>query len=264
MSFKQRNYGQKSVRRAGIVKTQSARRTASRNTRFSARRASAQQVQLLRKNAGEKKGVDILLTQAAIISTTNTNANSTVLNLVQTGNGSWNRVGKQVYLKSVRLRGSCIMRYAPDGITGEVEMDFLRMVVVWDKQPSGGTIPTWDTIFGYTLQDGTEGSTVLSGPRYDNMGRFQVLRDVIINAEETLTPVTNAAVQMIPEIECSFDEYIKLGNKTSIYSGQSAPMTIADISTGALYVYWRSTPQLAGTSQWTVTDQSMARLRYSD
>ena len=54
---------------------------------------------------------------------------------------------------------------------------------------------------------------------------------------------------------------MKLKDLESVYSGQSNPMTIADISTGALYLVMRS--QYTGVAS-SVTVDGIARLRYKD
>jgi len=102
------------------------------------------------RNASEKKGVDTSIALTPVIATTNTNASSFVLNLIQAGNGSWNRVGRKVHLKSLRLRGHLRWLYGNNAGTNNLDANAVRMVVVWDKQPSGGAIPTFDAIFGKT------------------------------------------------------------------------------------------------------------------
>jgi len=210
-----------------------------------------------RANAKEKKGMDTALTQASpIISTTNTNANAVVLNLVQAGTGSWNRVGRKVHLKSARLIGNSIFVYNQQATTADWEEAILRMVVVWDKQPSGGTIPTFDTIFGGTVQDGTESSSVLASVRYDNTERFRVLADCVWDLNATATGSTSNTQRI------SFDKYVALKNLTTVYSGQSSPCTIADISTGGLYLIFRATTNTAITT--IDVTPLYVRLRYMD
>jgi len=208
----------------------------------------------------EVKGVDILLTQAApIITTTGTNANALVLNCIQPGSGSWNRIGRKVHLKSLRMKGSVAFTSTPSA-AGAENGNFVRIVVVWDQQPSGAAVPTWDTIFGITDQTGTESSTIMSPPRYDNMDRFTVLKDFTVDYQmQPSTPVSTAAVvEYVP-----FDCFISLAGREVVFSGQSNPCTIADISTGALYVYFRAiTADASQTAQVPAT--SVARLRYSD
>ena len=58
------------------------------------------------------------------------------------------------------------------------------------------------------------------------------------------------------------DRFIPLKGLETIYSGQSSPCTIADISTGALYIIFRSETS-NGASNWAVKN-SIGRLRYYD
>jgi len=210
---------------------------------------------------GEKKGVDTALVLTPIIATTNTNGSCFVLNLIPPGTGSWNRVGRKVYLQSVRIKGSVVVSYSPAATTSNISAALIRMVLVWDKQPSGGAIPTFDTVFGTTDQAGLEATTVLSPPKYDNMDRFKVLKDCVIDAG--INAVVTGGTQNFILNEEPIDEYVKLGGRECVYSGQSATQTIADISTGALYVYFRSTVN-SSTTVPEVTSTTYARVRYSD
>lgn len=214
------------------------------------------------RRAGEKKGFDTGLTIAAVIDTTNTNGDCFVLNLCQQGAGYWNRIGRKINLESVRLRGIAQFNFAPVATTAALISNTLRMVLVWDKQPSGGAIPTFDTVFGTTGQDGTEGTTFLNPVKFDNMDRFSVLKDWVCSqmphaalSSGTTNPVT---------VQVPFDEYVKLGGREVVFLGQTAPMTIADISTGALYVYFRVETNTASTGTVSIDNSSFARLRYTD
>jgi len=213
--------------------------------------------------AGEKKGVDTPLTISTVVATTNTNDDCQVLNLVQQGSGSWNRVGRKINLQSVRLRGIARHTSSPAVTSGYLNSNNLRMVVVWDKQPSGAAIPTFDTVFGLTDQDGTESSTYLAPVRYDNMDRFSVLRDEFCPMNVVTDNQSGGATDAV-RWEYPFDVFIKLGGREVVFSGQSDPMTIADISTGGLYVYFRAEGDAAGTNQVGIDTDSFARLRFTD
>lgn len=215
-----------------------------------------------RRRDAEVKGMDTIIEDTGITATTNTNASSTVLNLVRQGTGSWQRVGNKAKLKSLRLKINGLVEMNPNATTGTVFGSTMRMVVVWDKQPSG-VLPTFDTIFGKTTQDGTE-VTAWSDPlKYDNAGRFHVIRDY----QKTINPeIFNVGGGTTNDTLYAFSEdiYIDLLNKETVFSGQSAPMTIADISTGGLYLYFRADEAASNIIVWTILDTSMARLRYLD
>ena len=183
--------------------------------------------------AGETKGMDTDVSAGVIVSTTNTNANISVLNLVQQGAGSWNRVGRKIHAKSIRIKGMVNFVAVPVLATGVTTQCSFRMILVWDKQPSGSAIPAFDTIFGITAQDGTESCPDITCPlRYDNMDRFRVLKDWFVSPPAVPMAATGSGPATIQAI--NFDEYTKLPMLESVYSGQSTPMTIADVSTGAL------------------------------
>ena len=206
---------------------------------------------------GEKKGMDTAISFAQINSTVNDNSGMIVLNLIQQGAGSWNRVGRKVNLRSLRIRGDILhTQTTTSGITnGQV----VRCVIVWDKQPSSGTIPQWQDIFGFTAQDGTEGTSMYAPIRYDNMDRFSILRDVTYDPQ----PGAKAGNPDIVTYYNTIDEYIRLGDRECVFSGQSNPMTIADISSGAIYFCIRAKTNNANTTQSNINNMT-ARLRYTD
>jgi len=209
---------------------------------------------------GEKKGMDTLLS-GAVITTTNTSGGSFVVNQISPGTASFNRVGRKTYAQSLRILGNAVFQYIPEATTNNFFESILRMVVVWDKQPSG-VKPNFDTIFGQTDQNGTETTNVLSPLRYDNMDRFRVLRDVRIRGEIDMNPNATGSANAVLR-HYLIDEYIKLSQLESVYSGQTSPATIADISSGALYVYFRDTTATT-PSGWDISGTTYARLRYTD
>lgn len=117
-----------------------------------------------------------------------------------------------------------------------------------------------ETIFGITEQDGTESAPLLAPIRYDNMDRFQIL----FEETHTLNPMFNGDIGS-HTIQCEYDHYISLKGRESVFGGQSNPMTIADISTGALYLVFRSLTDTPAPTDTTVDIvNSFARLRYID
>jgi len=208
---------------------------------------------------GEMKGMDTDLSMTSIVGSTNSNANILVLNLIQQGNGSWNRVGRKTHLNSVRVKGAVTFTTQPILATGVANAPSVRWCLVWDKQPSGNAIPSFDTIFGITAQDGTESCPDVTCPlKYDNMDRFVLIKDSYLTAP--CNPSFSIGSGPSISVNVGVDEYIKLNNLESVYSGQSNPMTIADISTGALYFVVRSQLVIASS----ITIDAVARVRYKD
>lgn len=210
----------------------------------------------------ELRGCDtnLAIALASVLDTVTTNGASFVLNLIQQGTGSWNRIGRKITMKSVRIKIAAICRHFQNN--QDITASLLRAVVVYDKQPSSGAIPTFDTIFGSTDQQGTETGAILDNLRYDNTGRFRVLSDKII----TSTPsapigIVNGDFQ---DAQYYCDEYINLKGRESIFSATNNPSTIADISTGALYIFFRANANTGATSYWQIQSTSTARLRFYD
>jgi len=217
---------------------------------------------LRNRNRMELKGMDTIFplgtgAGSSYLTTTNTNGDITVLNLVRSGNASYNRVGKSITMTSARITG----RFSASNFNSATTMhsNSLRMVIVYDRQPSSGSIPTFDTIFGRSDQAGTE-DTRLSDPlKYDNSSRFKIIRDRNIEMNSTASSDNLESLNMFFFV----DEFIKLPNLQTIYSGQSSPMTIADISSGALYAIFRITNSSATLSIVGPIDVA-CRLRYYD
>ncbi|AXH75105.1 MAG: coat protein/nuclear export [Cressdnaviricota sp.] len=212
----------------------------------------------------ETKGMDTPLTQvAAVTDDPTTNTSAVCLNLVRQGAGSWNRVGRKIYNQSLELKGEIGYKYTRNG-DNNVSLAQLRMVVVWDAQPNGGVIPNFSDIFGRTDQAGTETFNVYDPPRYDTMSRFTVLKDDFILPQNLVATPTGGTGN---EVSCSYPikSYIKLLNRQTVYQSSSNPSTVADISTGSLLIYFRTTVTAAlHDAQFLIPDNLVARLRYTD
>ena len=213
----------------------------------------------LRAATGEKKGVDTNLDNSPMLTTTNSNAGIILVNPIQQGTGSWNRVGRKVLNRSLRIKGWVIFINTPTTTTGIVESNSCRICVVWDKQPSQTGVPTYDTIFGITEQDGTESAEVFSPPKYDNMDRFVVLKEMNVDLAETAYMGQGTAPQL--NVRKAIDCYIKLNNLETNYADTANPLTASAISTGALYVTFRAA---VNSAQSVVGFNGIARLRYTD
>jgi len=205
----------------------------------------------------EVKCVDGQVNQAAgsVLATTNTNVGIIPINTIQPGTGSWNRIGKKIKMKSIRWRFTASNLLS--GATGTFN-NTLRVVLVYDRQSSSGAVPTFDTIFGSTDQNGTEATNTIFAPlRIDNTERFTVLKDDVYTSD-------NQTNSTLSEWETHVDQFVPLKNLDTVFSGQSNPCTIADISSGALYLIFRADANSASIGGQFVISSSNVRLRYYD
>lgn len=224
----------------------------------------------------EVKGVDTNLTGTAaapgsadpITNAVADNQDIFLLNGIQQGSGSWNRVGRYIYNKSVKIDLELSMEANQvNGQTQIVQGQYVRVVLLWDNAPNSATIPLWNNIFGWTDQAGNEASTIAAPLRYDNMMRFKILRDWKIEPKPAAAFVNSATPATADGIQnvwiCRLSEYVKLGNLLTNFSGNSSPVTTADISTGALYLAFRAN-STGVTNTWSVLPNSVCRLRFTD
>lgn len=223
-----------------------------------ARMAGARQASNLQAViASEKRGCDWILnvgTSGGIVDTTTTNADMVCVNCVQEGPGNHNRTGRKIFMKSLRIKGFARLAVTP--ATSSYRHPQLRQVVIYDKSPTS-TLPTWNTIFGTTDDTGSETCpNVLCPPRYDNMQRFTVLSDQVIDFSD-VAPFGAGTVW----IEQAFDHYIPLKNLETTFKSTSNPGVVGDISTGALYIAYRTTSLVASFGA-EIQTLAAARLRF--
>lgn len=222
----------------------------------------------------EVKGVDTTLVGAitTIVDSTNTNDNIWLINYAQQGTGSWNRVGRYIYNKSVKIDLELDLSVQSPGAntTTPVMGSYCRCILVWDNQPNSTSIPTFANIFGYTDQAGNESVTVLSPLRYDNMMRFRVLRDWKVEPTpgSAFNPTApgEEAISYVNRWLCRSEQFVKLKYLMTNFSGNTGSVTNADISTGALYLVIRSAVTFSEDegAQWSISPNSVCRLRFTD
>jgi len=223
------------------------------NTTF--KRIPRQPMRIIQGNRPELKGVDTNIALNGVQTNMASSDGMTVMNLIAPGTGSYNRVGRQTILKSLRYCGYFLWTKQTDTT---IEPVWIRQVLVWDLQPNG-IIPTKADIFGITNQQGVENSYITNPVKYDNTARFRILKDNILTTNATaLSTTAGTSLQFI----LPYDEYVDLGIKKTTWSGQSTPATIADISTGALYLITMSSIDVGEGSSWV--RNGYARLRYTD
>jgi len=234
-----------------------------------------------------RKGVDTLISNGSIEPPMNDNQNIRTLNLIAPGTGSWNRIGRLIEMKSIRIRLTVTAEWNRPPFTNgnpgmatppnPLDTQHFRMVLVYDKQPNG-TVPMKNEIFQVKDYEGTETGYWNGFLAYDNMERFIILRDETITFEPpTRVPIvqyegsdqtTNVVNYTFPPVnhEKLIDIYHKLNLRTN-YKAESQMPTISDIATGALYLVFMSDSYiLNGGASVTpnISVEGAARLRYID
>jgi len=182
-------------------------------------------------------------------------SNIVLLNGVQTGAAFYNRVGSRVEMKNLHLRG--YLYNAATSLTTN-----LRLLVIYDRQPTGG-LPTISDILQSRDQTGATATTGDSEINLDNRDRFVILRDKQFYAPSctnTAGVLTNGP--QFPgndDGQWDINIFIKLKGLGTHYKSSSNPTTIADISTGAMYMCFVASQS---DSCWSANLQY--RLRYED
>jgi len=202
----------------------------------------------------ETKFVDVPTAATTYLSTTP----GVLINPVQTGAAYWQRIGNKIQPLSIRVMG--FITNIATAIQSQI-----RTIVVLDKNPSSSAagIPALTVVLGERDQAGTATNGYLSMANLDNRNRFIVLRD-----EHICTPsVTNTAgvLTNLGDIDSNttmeFDFYIKLRKYgTMQFSGTANPMTVAQINTNAIYMYFLT--QAANDNKWQAIVGT--RFKYTD
>jgi len=256
-TFKRRKMLSGSASASGVSKA--SKRMRGRKTRA----VTEETVRRVLERAAELKGCDFQLDlgYGSVIATFADNGSAYGVNLIQPGAGSFNRVGREISMKSLELRICYGARWKPTATTAILEAISLRIVVVYDEAPQGA-IPNWNTVFKETEQNGNTISAFMSPLSYDNMDRFRILADEILEMNPTAIAATGTDNDVFQQY--ILKRYIRLnGTKTQYTQATANPLTVANITGGALYVYFRATRNDAEAGAF-IHGASMARLRYVD
>jgi len=167
-------------------------------------------------------------------------------NLIRVGASNFERIGREIKLKSLLVN----LRFGVGATDGP---NVIRVVVVWDTRPED-TMTTWDNIFHLQKNDGSAqlpGAGPLYPPSMATRDRFRILRDERIQI--------NPGVGEAGDYFCRM--YVPLKGMKTTFQGTTTTPTLANISTGALYLGVRCTQaNSASVSQ----GDSFVRLRYHE
>lgn len=187
-----------------------------------------------------------------LLNCTNATGNIQCLNLVQQGTGVSQRIGNKICMRSLRIR----LRFVPAGIDDSISPYYVRLMLVYDRNPNALYAPT-NTILANALQSNTLGNGTLDSslnPTYYD--RFVVLRDWYQTTPALDKEASNVAQNWI------IDDFVNLKNLETTYSGTANPMTISQVSVGALHIFAISN-MVAAVSD-AVALAGNVRLRFHD
>lgn len=210
-----------------------------------------------RTKKGEVKALDIPNAHYTMFSASAANTQTFLLSLVQEGTGFFNRIGRKIEMRSLHIRGGIF----PNG-TAQAVGDYVKWAIVYDRQPTG-VLPIFSDIFKAYDGAGAATSSQFSDVNLDNRERFAVLRHKSFELPATAAlQLASVSQTVVLEGEHqNITEFIKLGGLTTHYNGTANPITIANITTGALYLVTQGA-FATGTEGWYIGLQF--RLRYDD
>lgn len=195
------------------------------------------------------------------ISTTGT---VTLLNATQEGTGYWNRLGETIAMDSLFLHGYFSNNTGTNGI------DYARVLVIYDRQPSstaGRTLPTIGDILANIDQSGTitlAGAGVAAGSNMDIHPVFRK-RYAILADERIVLPITTdtamSPLDSAQKTALNVKRYIKLKGLETQYINTASPCTIANFESGSLLLVTVGTDAL-GSYSWNFN--ANWRLRFRD
>lgn len=189
------------------------------------------------------------------------NTDMHVCNRLVEGVQNWNRVGRWVDWKSVRVRGVLRTTRGWGGSSLTTWGGVVRLCLVWDRHPVNATIPAFDEIFGEVQYDNTTQTQILSGLEPTVTERYKVLWDHVVTYEPQNCTVQDTGDTVGGTYQYAyktFDKWISLEGYQSSYSEESWPRT------GALYFVAKALREDPNGFTYDGLENCTVRLRYAD
>jgi len=212
------------------------------------------------KKGPELKSVDVNDAGGSpVITLISTTFTLNVLNDTNVGAGQYQRIGRSITMKSLRLIGALF----PSGNAGSNAGEFLRVAVIYDRQVNGA-IPGYADIYQAIDAAGNTSATPFDMPNIDNSERFIVLADHKFAIPSTIynggATVGNGFPNLLSQDQnTNIDQYIKLKDLPVNYKGTGGG--IANVASGALYLITLGSQAAASAG---TTFNWATRLRYTD
>jgi len=179
------------------------------------------------------------------------------INLVASGSGFYQRVGRTTCAKSIYITGIFNVNVGGGGL---VQPTFLRCMIVYDSQ-ANGNLPVWSDIVRSISNVNAASSTARDMLNVDTADRFKVLCDWRV----PFYPQQGGlfVMGMNTPSNLYFQRFCSLKNLETKYKADSQPPVIGDIATGSLLLCMAADESLAAGAA-LVTMVATARFRYCD
>jgi len=195
-------------------------------------------------SAPEIRGVDV--DEVNLNFDTITANNFVLMNAVQAGDDFYKRDGAKITLKNLHVRGYIRPRSTHPGGAGSTYTSApgcLRMLIVYDRQPTGA-LPTTPDLLRAHEQNGTAVTSFTSEINLNERSRFTILRDRMwpvqpftFNVDDKIfVDFTQPGYNGGDTLGWQINEFIKLKDLQTVFKGTDNPLTIQHISTGAIYL----------------------------
>jgi len=220
-------------------------RSAIRGSRIMSTTSGRPEIKLIDGLAATPGGNNLALSTTGVI---------TPVNLIASGSGFNNRIGRKIEMQSLHVTGLITQTG-----TATTQNDYARICVVYDRQ-TNGAVPAYTDIFQNYSATSVTSSTAFSGINPDERERFVILADVRLVLPATPVSGINGTTDGL-STTFNINRFIKLNNLSVMYKGDSAVPVIGDVATGALYI--TTIGSFAPAAQGYATILSW-RLRYKD
>lgn len=178
------------------------------------------------------------------------------INLIQVGSSMFNRIGRKIEMRSVRLT----MKLTALAVTRNTGFDYGRVMIIYDRQ-TNGAFPVMATILSDTDQSANNTTESASGLNMNNRERFVTILDKKIVIPQ-VTNTAGAYTNVVPsDMPIMWDDFRQLRGLTTHYGADSNPAVIGDITTGGLYLISLA-QNVAGAENFQMFFN--VRLKYTD
>lgn len=194
-----------------------------------------------------------------------------MLNNMQEGVSSYQRVGRKINMKSILIR-MAVVDLPALVLPANADVVVVRLALVYDGQSNGGFPSQADLFAGIIASGGTPTYHILAPVNLNNRDRFLVLKDKIWTfpvANTGSMAAASANYAMPGRYPMGLKWYVNLKGLETIYSVSNPLATLmqaAGITTGGLFLYIDAVSMNeAGVSTSLDLDaQTCSRLRFYD